>query len=352
MTGLMSRFLTFLFSCLLVAFSVSSCAAEKVVLQLKWEHEFQFAGYYAALWQGFYAEQGLDVEIRPASRADGTMVQPAEELSAGRADFAIGAIDILIQRDRGQPFVVLAPIFQRSPNRIFTLASKPVRSLAELSELTIGVSDDFILDEVKALFNENGFNSDHLKLKHLPPTIDVLLSNEVDAVATYGVSLSYAAKERGVELHELNPEEFGLQFSGDTLFTHQRMIGERPKVVEKFLKATLKGWNYALEHRSDIAQRIASDLPRNIFTYDDLLAYNLSFAKKIDEYLSFPYTELGYTNTLRWRAMHSQLKALGLLDNEWDEGVITSLGQKKEINIADSDLKLTVFFHTFHKNKL
>ncbi len=40
--------------------------AEKVVLQLKWEHEFQFAGYYAALWQGYYAEEGLDVELRSA----------------------------------------------------------------------------------------------------------------------------------------------------------------------------------------------------------------------------------------------------------------------------------------------
>ena len=50
----------------ILAMILPALAAEKVVLQLRWNHQFQFAGYYAALWQGYYANAGLDVDIRSA----------------------------------------------------------------------------------------------------------------------------------------------------------------------------------------------------------------------------------------------------------------------------------------------
>jgi len=83
-------------------------SADKVVLQLKWEHEFQFAGYYAALWQGYYEREGLAVEIRSWARPDGQVVSPLEELISGRAQFAIGGTDIMVNKGRGYDLVVVA----------------------------------------------------------------------------------------------------------------------------------------------------------------------------------------------------------------------------------------------------
>ena len=80
---------------LTLLFSGAVCA-EKVVLQLKWEHEFQFAGYYAAKWQRYYHEAGSDVEIKPVSRSDGSILMLIEEIKNGNAHFAVGALDILI----------------------------------------------------------------------------------------------------------------------------------------------------------------------------------------------------------------------------------------------------------------
>ncbi|TNE91288.1 MAG: hypothetical protein EP324_05170, partial [Gammaproteobacteria bacterium] len=127
---------------------------DKVVLQLKWEHEFQFAGYYAALWQGYYEEAGLDVEIRPAMAPGGKLKSAASELASGNADFAIGALNFLVHRDRGEPLVALVPIFQRSPHSIFTLAGTQLNGIDDLSKLTIATpKDDFTRAEVQALFN-------------------------------------------------------------------------------------------------------------------------------------------------------------------------------------------------------
>ena len=70
--------------------------AEEGVLQLRWDHQFQFAGYYAALWQGYYAEAGLDVEIRPPCGRTAPSSMRSRHVRTGVADFGVGAADILI----------------------------------------------------------------------------------------------------------------------------------------------------------------------------------------------------------------------------------------------------------------
>ncbi len=305
--------------CALLCGPLPVMAGERVVLQLKWEHEFQFAGYYAALWQGFYEAEGLEVEIRPASTPDGRLLSPVEELVAGRADFAIGALDILQQRDRGVPLVVLAPIFQRSPNSIFTLPGVPLSSLQDLAGLSIASpAGDFTRAEVQALFNASGLPRDQLHFVDQVPDLDTLLSGGAQAIATYGVSARYAAQERGVTLQELPQQALGLDFYGDTLYTHQRVVQADPERVRRFLRASLRGWEYALSHRKAIARRIATELPRHLFTYRDLEGYNLAFAAMIDSYMAWPYTEIGQNNLLRWQHMISQLHAAGVLQQRLD----------------------------------
>lgn len=292
---------------------------DKVVLQLKWEHEFQFAGYYAALWQGYYEEVGLDVEIRPATAPGGKLKSAANELVSGNADFAIGALNFLVHRDRGEPLVALAPIFQRSPHSIFTLADTPLNSVEDLSKLTTATpQDDFTRAEVQALLNAHKLDASSARFTDLPPTISTMQSGAADAIATYSISAQYAAIEQGVNLNELSPSEYGLDFYGDTLFTHQRMIDKHPDKVRRFVEASLKGWEYALSHKREVARRIAQDLPRHLFSYDDQLGYNLAFADVIENYMAYPYTEIGHNNRLRWQRMISNLRAIGMIQNEID----------------------------------
>jgi len=318
----MRRASHYFIACLLSFLATFTTASEKVVLQLKWEHEFQFAGYYAALWQGFYESEGLDVEIRPVSRADGSTVSPSKELLAGKVDFAIGATDILILRDQGEDVVALASIFQRSPNALFSLEGTPINSVGQLAKLKIGSSTDYTSDEIKTLFNEHGFGSNNVDINYLTPTINALIEGKVDVIATYGVSLMYAAEEKGVNLNHLLLSDHGLQFYGDTLYTHQSVIDSRPDVVEKFIRATVRGWEYALQNKTTVAEKIAKELPRYLFTYDDLTAYNLRFAESIDEYMAYPISAVGNINPQRWQNIHQQLKAAGLISNDWDSGVI------------------------------
>ena len=94
---------------------------DTVTLQLKWKHQFQFAGYYAALEKGFYRNAGLDVTIREAR--DG--INSLSQVIKGDADFGIAMSDLILHKANGQPVVALAAIFQHSPLILLTPQSRP-----------------------------------------------------------------------------------------------------------------------------------------------------------------------------------------------------------------------------------
>src|SRR6218665_1373200 len=75
---------------------------DRVRLQLKWQHQFQFAGYYAAVKQGYYREAGLDVELIEAQPG----VDAVHVVLDGKAEFGVGTSDLILLRSKGEPVVV------------------------------------------------------------------------------------------------------------------------------------------------------------------------------------------------------------------------------------------------------
>jgi hypothetical protein len=97
---------------LAVAGLATAAVADPLVLQLRGPAQFQYAGYYAALWQGFYAEAGLTVEIQPGAPRGQTPTDPVRELAEGRAGCRrqLRAGD---PRGAGFAALLLAPIFRK-----------------------------------------------------------------------------------------------------------------------------------------------------------------------------------------------------------------------------------------------
>ncbi len=115
-------FCLMLFSCIsMSAWSISTTPVEKVRLQLKWTHQFQFAGYYAAKEQGYYADAGLEVEFIERSLEK----SPVTEVAMGKAEYGISSSGLLLDRVRGTRIKALAAIFQHNPIS-FMLKNHPV----------------------------------------------------------------------------------------------------------------------------------------------------------------------------------------------------------------------------------
>ncbi len=294
-------------------------AADKVVLQLKWEHQFQFAGYYAADWQGFYRDEGLEVEIRSAVGPDKKIISPNQELMTGNAQFAVGALDILLGRADGMSPVVLAPIFQKSPLSLFSLKSTDISSIEKLASLKIAATaSQATRSEIESLLLSHGYVKHQIEFVDSPLTIDSLITGEADVIATYRTSARYEAKEKGVQLNELIPSEYGLSFYGDTLYSTQEFVQSNADITRRFVKASIRGWKYALANKQSLVKRIAEELPRYALKFKDPYEYNLAFSEDIDDYLKYPEYPLGHINKAKWFNMNERVRSLGLVRTQLD----------------------------------
>jgi len=297
--------------------------AEHVVLQLKWEHGFQFAGYYAAKWQGYYEDEGFDVDIRSATREDGSLLIPIEEMKQGRAQFAIGAYDILIGLDQGQDLVILAPFFQKNPIAIYSLKKTPIDSINQLAQYRIAVvPEDAIKIDIETLFKSRGYPLSDIHFVNEPVTLQTLIDNKADAIVTYQISAHIQSEELGAQLNVLYPDDYGLSSYGDTLYASGEYLKSHPIAAQRFLRATRKGWEYALKHRIEMANKISEELPRNLIHYKDIHSYNLSCSKMIESIVEYPQTPLGQNNLDRWYMMNEKLKELGIISSHLDENRI------------------------------
>ncbi len=291
-------------------------SAEKVVLQLKWEHEFQFAGYYAALWQGYYKDVGIDLDIKSLSRPDGSFVSSVGEIQNGNADFAIGGVDILTAKDHGLDVVVLSSIFQRSQYAAYSLSDTSIEDLSQLSKLRIGATSiSSGRAEIEALFIAHGYDLNKIDFVNTSEPVDALINKEVDAVFTHEVYITFKAKEKGITLNKLDPVDFGASFYGDTLFTSLQLTQRDPELVANFISASKKGWKYALSHKKELINRIVNDLPRYAYKYEDLYGYNLAYAEIVDSLINYPEQSIGEIDPNRWIAMNDSLRKLGIVNS-------------------------------------
>ena len=164
---------------------------EQATLQLKWKHQFQFAGYYAAVAQGYYKAAGLDVKLVEGSPDH----DPTEEVLAGHANFGVGNSDLLLFRYKKKPVVVLASIFQHSPLILVARAASGAKDLQALhdKELMMIPSESA---EIFAYFKHEGIDPTKLKVRPHTFNIEDFISGKVDAMSAYSTDEPFKLKER------------------------------------------------------------------------------------------------------------------------------------------------------------
>jgi len=303
---------------------------KKVKLQLKWFHSFQFAGFYAAKEKGYYRDAGLEVEFIEGKPG----LNFTDEVISGRANYGVNLPIMLLDRLKGAPIVVLAAIFQHSPVVLTTLKKSNLLSPQDLSDkkVMIKIKTDAT---IKAMFLKEGIDINKMNLVNLSWNYNDLSSGRVDAMMSYITNEPFWFKEQGVEINIIKPLLYGIDFYGDCLFTSEKEIEKNPKEVEAFLKASLKGWEYAMKNPDEIISLI-------------LKKYHPKKSKKHLEYeaeetrkLIFPkFIEIGHMNPSRWQHIAEIYKTTNMIKGDFSlDGFIyssekkVSLKMKKWMNI-------------------
>lgn len=295
-----------LLCCLLGKLASAAPPLEPVTVQLKWQPQFQFAGYYAALEYGFFQEEGLDVTLLPG----GTDIAPLIEVLEGRADYAIEAGELVFYRLQGKPVVALASIFQHSPAMLMTEGKAGLRTPHDLAHKRIGIQvGGQPIVEIAAMFVNEGVTLDALALQPNRPGMEPLLSGQVDAEYGYMTNEPFLNQQAGRDIHYIQPITYGVDFYGDTLFTSERHLEEHPAQVAALRRAVVRGWQYALENPDDMITVLLKHYPQ-------LNREALQFeASHIHELVKPDIVQIGHMNVERWRRMADTFVKLGMVND-------------------------------------
>jgi diguanylate cyclase (GGDEF)-like protein/PAS domain S-box-containing protein len=291
---------------LLILFFSYAFSDEKVSLQLKWLHQFQFAGYYAAKEKGFYKDEGLDVEIKERD----LKYNNVEQVINGESDYGIADSILLLYKVKNEPVVIVSPIFQHSPSVLISLKNSRINSPYDLNNKnTLFYENDIdgfaILAmlkklEIKPNFVRKRDKNDYLKL----------INGEVDFSPAYLSNEPYYFKEKNIPINIINPMHYGFDLYGDMLFTSKKEVLNNPARVEKFKRATLKGWEYALNNKEEIVQLIYKK-----YSTEKSIEHLRYEANIVEDMIDKNKVLLGEVDKGRFQYILQLYKEYGLFDN-------------------------------------
>lgn len=313
---------------------------EKIRLQLKWRHNFQFAGYYAAIEKGYFRDEGLDVELIEGMPG----VNPAETLLTGDADFAIESPAVLIKRQQNPSLVVLAAIFQHSPACVVTLKSSGLTTPQSLSGKRIMLTSHWDF-ETLAMLEEEGISLDSVNIVLNNWDISDLISGKVDAEAAYMTNEPYLFDKQGIAVTTIRPSNYGIDFYGDCIVSTEDEIRNHEKRVEGFLRAVRLGWIYAMKHPQEIAELIKSR-----YAKDTDLDHLLFEAETMKGLIQPDLVEIGHMSPARWKYIADTLVRLKMLPANYTlQGFLYSdlrdsiaLQKQRKVNLLLSTLAATI----------
>jgi NitT/TauT family transport system substrate-binding protein len=244
---------------------------DQVTVQLKWVTQAQFAGYYAALEQGYYEDEGLDVTIKPG----GPDIVPEQVVLGGQAEFGLNWLDnTLATRDQGGDIINIAQVFARSGMTEVTWKDTGLDQITKLKGKKVGVWLGGNEHKLFAALTKNGIDpQSDVEIVAQPFDMNLLLNREVDAAAamTYNELAQVLEQENPdtgelYTLDELNVfkmSDLGTGALEDGVFVETGWIGDEANqdIAKRFLKASFKGWVYCRDNFEECLQIVLDNGP-------------------------------------------------------------------------------------------
>ncbi|WP_170764391.1 ABC transporter substrate-binding protein [Ruegeria lacuscaerulensis] len=238
----------------------AALAADEVTLQLKWVTQAQFAGYYVAKEKGFYEEEGLDVTILPG----GPDIAPTQVIAGGGADVTVEWMPAaLAAREKGLPLVNIAQPFKSSGMMLTCWKDAGITSPEDLKNRTLGVwffGNEFpFMSWMSQLGIDTGGKSDNgVEVLKQGFNVDPLLQRQADCISTMTYNEYWQVIDAGVSPDELvtfKYEDQGVATLEDGLYVLEENLSDAAFTdkMERFVRASMKGWKYAEEHPDEAA---------------------------------------------------------------------------------------------------
>lgn len=326
--------LLFIFSLINTGNTYAANDLKTINLQLKWYHQFQFAGYYAAKMKGYFKEAGLEVNLMEG----GININPMKKVVNREADFGVGDCYLLASRLTGSPIVVIASIFQHSPLVILTLKSKNIDCLEKLAGKTFVTDDSVGVIFWKSFLISQNIDVSKINFIYDKWNLKDFTEGKTDAISSYSSIEPYTLDKLNIKYNIISPLDYGVDLYGDALFSSEDYIKNNYETTIAMREAVVKGWEYAFAHTDELIDYILK-LPG--VKERGLTSEGLKFeAEELNKMVLPNLVTVGHNNFGRWSSL-----------SQWFENskAINKSGKLNENFIFDPQIRkdskiLTIIF--------
>ena len=281
---------------------------KQVTLLLNWKHQYEFAGYYAAKEKGYYQDVGLEVTIREFEH--GTDV--VEDVLSGKAEFGTFYSDLLLASMKGKPVSMMANFFKYSPEVLVT--HPDIRLPTDLKgKRVMGGEHELRGANLGAMFKQFDVSPDDFTIVPHTFNIELFSSGEVDAMTVFLTNEIYHLKKNNIDYNILSPFSFGIPSYDGNLFTSAKTASSQADVVRKFRDASIRGWQYAVDHPDELIDLIITKYSQS--KSREALKFEATEIRKAMLYSTFPIGSINHNQLLSIVGIY---KELGLVSKNAD----------------------------------
>lgn len=293
----------------------------QVTVQLSWTHHAEFAGLYAAEQQGYFAAEGLQVSFLQG----GPEVDFIAPVADGTAQFGVAQpADVILARGAGKPLRTIAVFYRRSPIAFFSLADSGIIRPQDFIGKKIR-STKTIDQTLLAMMSKVGVTEDQYETAYLPSDVALFASGDVPIWGGFVNGVILEVQRTGYKLNLVYPDDYGIHFYADVLITTDDVIEQNPDLARRFLRATLKGWTWAVENSTAVGALVKIHRPE--------ADADLEIAKMT---ASIPLVNtgedfIGWMKPEIWASMEKTLREQGILTAPLDVTQVYTLRFLEEI---------------------
>jgi len=292
-----------------------------ITIQLSWTHQAQFAGMYAADQNGYYAAEGLAVTFVEG----GPSIAPVEKVLDGTTQFGvIGADALLVARAEGKPVRAIATIYRRSPSVYIALADSGITKPQDFVGKTISVGRGGrpLLD---TMMGRLGIRPDQYTVVESTVDLTPFYSGEVQVRSVFLTNEVLTSQASRYKLNIIFPDDYGIHFYRDTLFTADDLIAQDPDLVLRFVRATLEGWTYAVEHPDEVGPLVLHYNPQADAALENAkMTASVPLVSTGEDYIGWMKPDL-------WAGMEATLREQGVITQPLDVTEVYTLQFLQEI---------------------
>lgn len=219
-------------------------AASPLTMQAAWINDAEFCGYFAAIDNGYYADEGLDLTYL----SGGPDLIPESSIIAGKADLALTTPDTTIKAiaEQGAKFKIIGAQYQKNPHGIISLAKNPINTPQDLVGKTLAVPPVNVIS-VEVMLRANGIDRSQVNIVPYAYDPTPLIKGEIDASLDFTTNVPFTLKQQGAEAVSFLLYDFGYTIFNDTVVVTEETLAAKRKELVSWLRASRKGWEENLK---------------------------------------------------------------------------------------------------------